>query len=126
MEVEQRPRAVIYSAAIAEGRVNVVLSDGRELSTPLEWYPTLAQASHDDLNNFEISPFGLHWEGLDEDLGLAGMLAGQTLEKVEKCNLKREVYDVTEYKEQRRLSLLADSLIDYPNQHQLISSLVNE
>ncbi len=36
----------------------------------------LAGGSPSQLNHIEISPFGLHWPDLDEDLSLAGIAHG--------------------------------------------------
>ena len=54
----------------------VELSDGRTLGMPLAWYPRLLGAASELLREVELSPSGLHWETLDEDLSVAGMLAG--------------------------------------------------
>jgi hypothetical protein len=53
------------------------LSDGRVLGVPLAWFPRLLDASPEQRRNVEISPFGLHWEALDEDVSIAGLLAGR-------------------------------------------------
>ncbi len=55
----------------------VGLSDGRTLGVPLAWFPRLMNASPEDRANVTLSPFGLHWETLDEDLSVAGLLAGE-------------------------------------------------
>jgi hypothetical protein len=55
----------------------VALADGREISTPLAWYPALLAATEADRDNLSITPFGLHWPALDEDLSLNGMMAGR-------------------------------------------------
>lgn len=55
----------------------VDLSDGRTLGVPLAWFPRLLKASADDRQAVEISPFGLHWEKLDEDISVEGLLAGR-------------------------------------------------
>ena len=47
----------------------VGLSDGRVIGVPLAWFPRLARATPAEREGFEISPFGIHWEALDEDLG---------------------------------------------------------
>jgi hypothetical protein len=54
----------------------VDLSDGRTLGMPLAWYPRLLGAAPDLLEAVELSPSGLHWDALDEDLSVAGMLSG--------------------------------------------------
>ncbi|GGL51032.1 hypothetical protein GCM10011392_01460 [Wenxinia marina] len=55
----------------------VALSDGRTLGVPLAWFPRLLAASPDQREAVEISPFGLHWEVLDEDISVPGLLAGE-------------------------------------------------
>ena len=54
----------------------VDLQDGRTLSVPLAWFPRLLHAQASERLKFEISPKGLHWESLDEDISIAGLLAG--------------------------------------------------
>jgi hypothetical protein len=58
-------------------RMNVELSDGRTLGVPLAWFPRLQHATRKQLDNCELSPCGLHWEELDEDISVAGLLAGR-------------------------------------------------
>ncbi len=55
----------------------LLLSDGRRLSVPLMWFPKLAEASEEDRAAVEISPFGLHWAGLDEDVFVEGLLSAR-------------------------------------------------
>ena len=55
----------------------VDLSDGRTLGVPLAWFPRLLNASADTRQRVEISRIGLHWEDLDEDISIAGLLAGR-------------------------------------------------
>lgn len=55
----------------------VDLSDGRTLGVPLAWFPRLLHAAAEQRLAFEISRDGLHWENLDEDISVAGLLAGR-------------------------------------------------
>ncbi len=55
----------------------VRLDDGRVLGVPLAWFPRLRNGSMDELLAVEISPTGLHWDALDEDISIAGLLAGR-------------------------------------------------
>ncbi len=55
----------------------VALDDGRTLGIPLAWFPRLLEATPEQRRNLEISPMGLHWEELDEDISIAGLLAGR-------------------------------------------------
>ena len=55
----------------------VSLSDGRILGVPLAWFPRLLHAAPDQRRAFTLSPMGLHWEALDEDISIAGLIAGR-------------------------------------------------
>lgn len=55
----------------------VALSDGRTLGIPLAWFPRLLRATLAQRNQVEISRVGLHWEEIDEDISIAGLLAGR-------------------------------------------------
>lgn len=55
----------------------VALSDGRTLGIPLAWFPRLLHATLSQRANVEISRVGLHWDELDEDISVAGLLAGR-------------------------------------------------
>ncbi len=54
----------------------VDLSDGRVIAVPLAWFPRLLHATAQQRAQVEFSPQGLHWEALDEDISVAGLLAG--------------------------------------------------
>jgi uncharacterized protein DUF2442 len=53
------------------------LTDGRTLGVPLAWFPRLLHATPAQRERVELSRVGLHWEDLDEDISIAGLLAGQ-------------------------------------------------
>lgn len=55
----------------------VDLSDGRTLGVPLAWFPRLLNAAPADRERLEMSRTGLHWQALDEDILVAGLLAGR-------------------------------------------------
>ena len=55
----------------------VSLTDGRVVGVPLAWFPRLLHATGAQRERVRISPRGLHWEALDEDISIAGLLAGQ-------------------------------------------------
>ena len=55
----------------------VALSDGRTLGVPLAWFPRLLRAAPADRATVSLSPMGLHWEVLDEDISVAGLIAGR-------------------------------------------------
>ncbi|MBS4098254.1 MAG: DUF2442 domain-containing protein [Sulfuricella sp.] len=56
----------------------VDMADGRKLGVPLAYFPRLLAASPEALVNYEISGggSGLHWDELDEDISVEGLLAG--------------------------------------------------
>jgi hypothetical protein len=56
----------------------VELSEGRTLGVPLAWFPRLRHASPDERERVELSRVGLHWKALDEDISIAGLLAGRS------------------------------------------------
>ena len=55
----------------------VELTDGRTLGVPLAWFPRLLHAAPAEREHVELSRVGLHWEDLDEDISVAGLLAGR-------------------------------------------------
>jgi hypothetical protein len=55
----------------------VELTDGRTLGVPLAWFPRLLHASPAQRERVELSRIGLHWEEIDEDISVAGLLAGR-------------------------------------------------
>jgi hypothetical protein len=64
------------AARFDEHTMWVELSDGRTLGVPLAWFPRLLQATPAQRERVELSRVGLHWEELDEDISVAGLLAG--------------------------------------------------
>jgi hypothetical protein len=65
------------SVAFDEDNLWVTLDDGRTLGVPLAWFPRLLHATPEQRGKYEISAGGLHWEELDEDISVAGLLAGR-------------------------------------------------
>lgn len=55
----------------------VDLEDGRTLGIPLAWYPRLLHGTAEQRTQVGISATGLHWEELDEDISIVGLLAGR-------------------------------------------------
>jgi hypothetical protein len=55
----------------------VDLTDGRTLGVPLAWFPRLLNATSAQRQRVEMSRTGLHWEELDEDISIAGLIAGR-------------------------------------------------
>ena len=55
----------------------VDLTDGRTIGVPLAWFPRLLHATPAERENVELSRIGLHWEEINEDISIAGLLAGR-------------------------------------------------
>jgi hypothetical protein len=66
----------VTSAHCDEDQLWVHLSDGRTLAVPLAWFPRLLAASPEQRQQVELTRQGLHWDALDEDISVAGLLAG--------------------------------------------------
>ncbi|MGY2498039.1 DUF2442 domain-containing protein, partial [Klebsiella pneumoniae] len=60
-----------------ENSMWVELLDGRIIGVPLVWFPRLLKAQPEQLAHYELSQRGIHWDELDEDISIAGLLAGQ-------------------------------------------------
>ena len=65
--------------AVTDDTLAVELADGRAISLPLAWYPHLAGATTQERDNWRLigGGEGIHWPDLDEDLSVAGLLAGR-------------------------------------------------
>ena len=63
---------------IDEDNLWVLLSDGRQLSVPLVYFPRLLKATPEQRQRFETSGggTGIHWEEIDEDISVEGLLLG--------------------------------------------------
>lgn len=71
------PNAVDVS--LSKDTLTVDLSDGRTISVPLGWFPRLENATTEELTNWRFigHGHGIHWEDLDEDISVEGLLAGR-------------------------------------------------
>lgn len=77
MSTSVSPTAVLaLGVEFATDAMQVKLSDGREVSVPLEWFPKLRDASREQRGNWRLiaKGVGIHWEELDEDISVAGLL----------------------------------------------------
>jgi uncharacterized protein DUF2442 len=64
---------------VTEDTLSVDFSDGRTVSVPLGWYPRLEHASPQERTNWRLigNGIGIHWERIDEDISVEGLLAGK-------------------------------------------------
>ena len=58
------------------GHIHIVMESGLEIRFPISSNSRLSKGTPKQLNNIEVSPFGLHWPDLDEDLSIRGLLDG--------------------------------------------------
>jgi hypothetical protein len=64
------------SAVHVDGSIVIRMESGAEIRFPVAENPRLTVGTHRQLNHIEISPFGVHWPDLDEDLSFHGLLEG--------------------------------------------------
>jgi hypothetical protein len=71
--------ALAQSVTVTEDALVVDLVDGRTVSVPLPWYPRLAHGTPTERANWRLigRGEGIHWPDLDEDISVAGLLAGR-------------------------------------------------
>jgi len=71
--------ATAENVTVTNDALNVDLSDGRTISTPLAWFPRLVYATQRERNNWRLigKGYGIHWEDIDEDISVEGLLAGK-------------------------------------------------
>lgn len=64
---------------VTDVSLTVELVDGRSVSVPLLWYPRLVDATPAERENWRLigRGEGIHWPDLDEDISVAGLLAGR-------------------------------------------------
>jgi hypothetical protein len=53
------------------------LPDGKSVSFAWKKNPRLSQATAGQLKKFKVTPHGIHWPDLDEDLSFRGLACGQ-------------------------------------------------
>jgi hypothetical protein len=70
--------ALAKSVKFTKSMMQITFRDGRVLAVPLLWFPTLQAATAAQRMQYEIAGGGisLHWPELDEDLSIAGLMAG--------------------------------------------------
>ena len=63
--------------SFSDDKMKISMEDGREISIPLEWFPSLRNASETELNNWRFigDGEGIRWEDLDEDLLISELVS---------------------------------------------------
>ncbi len=65
------------NVSVTKDALTVDLSDNRTISVPLGWYPRLMHATLNERKNWRLigRGQGIHWEDIDEDISIEGLLA---------------------------------------------------
>ncbi|MCG6940522.1 MAG: DUF2442 domain-containing protein [Thiohalocapsa sp.] len=71
---------------VTDDEIIADLTDGRTVSVPLVWSWRLSEATVEERQHFEIlgDGQGAHWPAVDEDISVAGMLAGTPARRLNK------------------------------------------
>ncbi len=71
--------AVARNVSVTEDALTADLVDGRTICVPLAWYPRLLHGTAAERSNWRLigQGEGIHWPDLDEDVSIAGLLAGR-------------------------------------------------
>jgi hypothetical protein len=74
IQTDERVKIVSFT----EDTISVDLIDGRTIVVPLIWYPRLLNATPAQRLDWKVcgAGYGIHWESIDEDLSMEGMLRG--------------------------------------------------
>ncbi len=72
----KQTKAYATGVRFDEKLLHVQLSDGRAISAPLEWFPKLSNATAEQRSHWRLigKGIGIHWDDLDEDLSVAGLM----------------------------------------------------
>lgn len=71
-------QALAKEVKVTRDELRVVLNDGRTIAAPLTWYPRLLHGTSEERAEWRLigKGAGIHWETLDEDISVEGLLAG--------------------------------------------------
>ena len=69
----------VVGVEVTDDALTIELSDGRAISVPLAWYPRLLHATPEERGHWRLvgKGQGIHWDTLDEDISVEGLLAGR-------------------------------------------------
>lgn len=79
ISVSRPASALAKNVLFDKNTMRVLLLDGREISVPLEWFPTLRNATDPQRKKWRLigNGIGIHWEQLDEDISVEALLNRQ-------------------------------------------------
>jgi hypothetical protein len=66
----------VKTACYCDGQIVIQMESGVEIRFQVSENARLRTGTTQELNHIEVSPFGLHWPDLDEDLSFRGLMAG--------------------------------------------------
>src|SRR5471030_1972502 len=71
--------AKVKAVSTGDRKLTVWLDDGRIVSAPLSWYPSLLEATPAERKAWQPSGAGrgIHWPALDYELSVDGILEGR-------------------------------------------------
>ena len=71
--------SAVEQVTVTLDALTVDLYDGRSLTVPLAWYPRLMNVTESERQNWRLigKGYGIHWEELDEDISVEGLLLGK-------------------------------------------------
>ena len=71
------------NVSVTDEELRIELTDGRSISVPLTWFPRLVHDTPTERTNWRLigKGQGVHWEDLDEDISVEGLLAGRPSSK---------------------------------------------
>ena len=75
-----KDQAVAIKAEFTSRFIHLFLADGRQIKTPLKFYPRLSQATKTQLQDYRLlgrGTGGIHRESLNEDLSVDSIIEGR-------------------------------------------------
>lgn len=76
MKSDMQMPPIVTEVVVNEELLGFHLEDGRFISVPIAFYPTLALATAPERSRFEVNGSSVYWPELDADIGVDGLLAG--------------------------------------------------
>ncbi len=76
--VVNQTNPLAQQVTVTEDTLRVALEDGRSISVPTAWFPRLVHATREEQKNWRLigKGAGIHWDDLDEDISIEGLLNG--------------------------------------------------
>ena len=70
---------LVEKISFTKDTMAVDLSDGRTISVPIAWFPRLLHATKGERESWRLigNGHGIHWDEIDEDISVEGLLAGR-------------------------------------------------